>query len=91
MVMVLNPIHSTDLDFGVVVVRHVPAVVSEQCGSEWIDDRTVGSDCKLCKEKNMPMVEVSSFHYGRKWLILILKLLHTGYDKRFSQPSGPCK
>ncbi len=31
---------STDLGFGVVVVRHVPAVVCEQCGEEWIADET---------------------------------------------------
>ena len=29
---------TVDLDFGVVVVRQVPALVCEQCGAEWIDD-----------------------------------------------------
>ncbi|MEA2018974.1 MAG: type II toxin-antitoxin system MqsA family antitoxin [Campylobacterota bacterium] len=31
---------TVDLGFGVVVVRHVPAEVCEQCGSEWIADNT---------------------------------------------------
>lgn len=31
---------STDLGFGVVVVRHVPAMVCAQCGEEWLDDAT---------------------------------------------------
>lgn len=29
--------YSVDLDFGVVVVRDVPAKVCSQCGEEWID------------------------------------------------------
>jgi YgiT-type zinc finger domain-containing protein len=29
---------SVDLGFGVVVVRHVPATVCNQCGAEWIND-----------------------------------------------------
>ncbi len=29
---------SVELGFGVVVVRHVPALVCGQCGEEWIDD-----------------------------------------------------
>jgi YgiT-type zinc finger domain-containing protein len=30
---------TAELGFGVVVVRHVPATVCEQCGEEWIGDR----------------------------------------------------
>ncbi len=29
---------SVDMGFGVVVVRHVPATVCEQCGAEWFSD-----------------------------------------------------
>ena len=29
---------TVDLDFGVVVVRDVPALVCAQCGEAWIDD-----------------------------------------------------
>lgn len=31
---------STDLGDGLVVVRHVPALVCNQCGEEWIDNKT---------------------------------------------------
>jgi YgiT-type zinc finger domain-containing protein len=29
---------TADLGFGVVVVRHVPAQVCQQCGEDWLDD-----------------------------------------------------
>jgi len=29
---------AAELGFGVVVVRHVPAMVCDQCGEEWLDD-----------------------------------------------------
>ena len=29
---------SVELGFGVVVVRHVPAMVCAQCGADWIED-----------------------------------------------------
>jgi YgiT-type zinc finger domain-containing protein len=31
---------TVDLGFGVVVVRNVPALVCEQCGTDWIADET---------------------------------------------------
>lgn len=31
---------TVDLGFGIVVVRHVPAEICEQCGAEWFDDNT---------------------------------------------------
>jgi YgiT-type zinc finger domain-containing protein len=31
---------SVDLGDGLVVVRHVPATVCNQCGEEWIDNKT---------------------------------------------------
>ena len=30
---------SAELGFGVVVVRHVPALVCTQCGEDWIEDK----------------------------------------------------
>jgi len=35
-----TPTFTVDLDSGVVVVRHVPALVCGNCGDAWIDDRT---------------------------------------------------
>lgn len=32
--------YSTDIGTGVVVVRHVPASVCDQCGEAWLDDAT---------------------------------------------------
>lgn len=29
-----------DLGSGVIIIRHVPAKVCDQCGADWIDDRT---------------------------------------------------
>lgn len=43
---------TTDFDFGVVVVRHVPALVCALCGADWIQDdvasrlETIVSDVK---------------------------------------------
>jgi len=54
---------SVDLGFGVVVVRHVPAVVCEQCGIEWINDdnaEKLEEIVSLAKEKQT-MIEVSEF------------------------------
>ena len=31
---------TADLGTGVVVVRNVPATVCDQCGADWIDDKT---------------------------------------------------
>ncbi len=32
--------YSVDLGDGLVVVRHVPAMICNQCGEEWIDNKT---------------------------------------------------
>jgi YgiT-type zinc finger domain-containing protein len=56
---------TVDLDFGVVVIRHVPATVCEQCSAEWIDDTTAEKLEQLvneAKEKHS-MVEISEFPY----------------------------
>ncbi|MCX7046583.1 MAG: type II toxin-antitoxin system MqsA family antitoxin [Candidatus Sumerlaeota bacterium] len=31
---------TAELDFGVLVIRRVPATVCDQCGAAWIDDQT---------------------------------------------------
>lgn len=35
-----HTIYSVDLNFGVVVVKKVPAMICSQCGEEWIDSKT---------------------------------------------------
>ncbi|MBL0708830.1 MAG: type II toxin-antitoxin system MqsA family antitoxin [Sulfurimonas sp.] len=59
---------TVDLDFGVVVVRHVPATVCEQCSTEWIDDQNAEKLEELiiqAKSKHS-MVEISEFPYLEK-------------------------
>ena len=54
---------TVDLKFGVLVVRHVPAVVCEQCGAEWIADAQAQKLENLVKEtrKKQTMIEVAEF------------------------------
>jgi YgiT-type zinc finger domain-containing protein len=33
-----HALFSVDLGFGIVVVRHVPATICDQCGTEWFSD-----------------------------------------------------
>ena len=52
-----------DLGFGVVVIRHVPAHVCLQCGSEWIEDedmKKIELIVDSAREKHS-IVEVSEF------------------------------
>lgn len=54
---------TVDLGFGVVVVRHVPATVCEQCSAEWIDDTNAEKLEQIvndAKQKHS-IVEVSEF------------------------------
>jgi YgiT-type zinc finger domain-containing protein len=52
-----------DLGFGVVVVRDVPALVCEQCGSDWIDDETAEKLENVVEnaKKNHAMVEITKY------------------------------
>jgi YgiT-type zinc finger domain-containing protein len=53
---------TTDLGFGVVVVRDVPATVCELCGADWIDDKIalkLESIVNDAREKHLT-VEVTS-------------------------------
>ena len=54
---------SVDLGYGVVVVRDVPAIVCEQCGSEWIRDQEAEQLEKIVADakKKHTMIEVSSY------------------------------
>ena len=54
---------TVDLDFGVVVVRHVPATVCEQCGAEWIGDKHAEQLENIVADARQKhsMVEISEF------------------------------
>ena len=59
---------TADLDFGVVVVRHVPATGCEQCGAEWIDDNNaeqLDQIVNYAKGKHT-MIEVIEFTSPKK-------------------------
>jgi hypothetical protein len=44
--------------FNVVVVRHVPATICEQCGAEWIDDNNA---------EQLDQIVNSKFNYQLCW------------------------
>lgn len=52
---------TADLGFGVVVVRHVPALVCQQCGADWIADATACQIEKIVEDARTrhAIVEVS--------------------------------
>jgi YgiT-type zinc finger domain-containing protein len=54
---------TADLDFGVVVVRKVPATVCSQCGADWIDDQIAKQLENIVNDarKKRLQVEVTSF------------------------------
>ena len=54
---------TVDLGFGVVVVRHVPAEVCEQCGAEWLDDATSKNLEQIVQnaKNSHSMVEISEY------------------------------
>ena len=54
---------TVDLGFGIVVVRHVPATVCEQCSAEWISDENAEKLEKIVSDAKVKhsMVEVSEF------------------------------
>ena len=54
---------TVDLGFGIVVVRNVPAMVCNQCASDWIDDETserLESLVESAREKHT-MVEITQY------------------------------
>jgi len=54
---------TTDLGFGVVVIRNVPATVCSQCGAEWLDDATAARVEETVEEarKRHSQVEVLAY------------------------------
>ena len=56
---------TVDLDFGVVVIRHVPATICEQCSTEWIEDANAQKLEELVNEARIKhsMVEIFEFPY----------------------------
>ena len=54
---------TVDLGFGVIVVRDVPALVCEQCGADWIDDRVAARLETLVDEarQRQRQVEVTAY------------------------------
>lgn len=58
-----NTTFTVDFGFGVVVVRHVPAEVCQQCGAEWFDDTTSELLENIVEEakKKHSMIEVSEY------------------------------
>ena len=54
---------TVDLGFGIVVVRNVPALVCNQCSSDWIDDETA-EQLEIMVDnarKNHAMVEITQY------------------------------
>jgi len=56
---------TTDLGFGVVVVRNVPATVCSQCGADWIGDKIASKLEDIVKDarKKHHIVEVTTLSY----------------------------
>ena len=56
---------TVDLDFGVIVVRDVPALVCSQCGMDWITDDVAAELEKNVEDakKTHRQVEVTSYAY----------------------------
>lgn len=49
---------TTDLGFGVVVIRNVPATVCSQCGADWISDEVAGRIEALVDEARKKHLQV---------------------------------
>lgn len=54
---------TADLEFGIVVVRKVPAMVCSQCGADWIEDNIAKQLEEIVNDarKKRLQVEVTSF------------------------------
>ena len=54
---------TVELGFGVVVIRNVPAIVCDQCGSDWIEDDIAEKLEKMVESarKKHPIVEVANW------------------------------
>lgn len=45
-----NTTFTSDLGFGVIVIRNVPATICSQCGADWISDETAKEIEKIVTE-----------------------------------------
>lgn len=54
---------TADLGFGVVIIRQVPAIICEQCGADWIEDKIAEQLEKTVMEarQHRRQVEVTAF------------------------------
>lgn len=55
--------YTVELGFGVIVIRNVPALVCDQCGSDWIED-DVAEKLEIIVDsarKKHPVVEVANW------------------------------
>ena len=52
---------TADLQFGIVVVRNVPASVCEQCGADWLSDKTSSRIDKIIREAREKRYEFEVF------------------------------
>ena len=62
----VRPGHTTftvDLDFGVVVVRQVPAQVCAMCGESWLDDQTARKLEQIVEEARQEEHQVEVLAY----------------------------
>lgn len=60
---------TVELGFGVIVIRNVPALVCDQCGSDWIED-DIAEKLEVMIDsarKKHPVVEVAN--WDDKWVI----------------------
>jgi YgiT-type zinc finger domain-containing protein len=55
--------YSAELGFGVVVVRHVPARVCQQCGEEWIEHHAAQRISAMVEEARKQHTEVAVLTY----------------------------
>jgi YgiT-type zinc finger domain-containing protein len=58
--------YTADLDFGLVVVRQVPAEVCNQCGEEWIDPEVASKLENTIDQAREKGAEIEVFSYEKK-------------------------
>lgn len=58
--------YTADLDFGLVVVRQVPAEVCNQCGEEWIDPEVASKLENTIDQAREKGTEIEVLSYEKK-------------------------
>ena len=59
--------YTADMDFGLVVVREVPAEVCTQCGEEWIDPEVAKKLETIVNQAREKGAEIEILSYGSKY------------------------